>query len=199
NFNLLQPERSPILIPQTRALSTFSPENIGVMQPGSVAELHHLLPSNPNSYLPPFTATRNTTPEFHLFGPSNPSFHLPITPPRVQEFNPSSACFGGNSNSTSDEADEQSTLISERKRRRMISNRESARRSRMRKQKHLSELWLQVIRLRDENHQLADELSRVSESHEKDLQENARLKEAVSELRHMVADMRLINSPDRLN
>ncbi|CAL1371788.1 unnamed protein product [Linum trigynum] len=94
------------------------------------------------------------------------------------------------SNGTSDEADEQQLrIVDERKQRRMISNRESARRSRMRKQKHLDELWSQVIRLRAENHTLLDKLNHVSDSHDRVLEENARLKDQVSALRHMLTDL----------
>ncbi|MED6155429.1 hypothetical protein PIB30_005281 [Stylosanthes scabra] len=108
-----------------------------------------------------------------------------------------SSCISSSNNSTSDEADEQqqqqqqSLIINERKHRRMISNRESARRSRMRKQKHLDELWSQVVWLRNENHQLLDKLNNVSESHDKILQENAQLREEASELRQMLCDMQL--------
>lgn len=98
-------------------------------------------------------------------------------------------------NSTSDEAEEQQLrIIDERRQRRMISNRESARRSRMRKQKHLDELWSQVVRLRTENHSLIDKLNHVSECHDKVLQENARLKEEASDLRQMLTDLQ-IGSP----
>lgn len=76
----------------------------------------------------------------------------------------------------------------------MISNRESARRSRMRKQKHLDELWSQVVWLRNENHQLIDKLNHASERHDQVLQENVQLKEEASELRQMLTDMQL-NSP----
>ena len=76
----------------------------------------------------------------------------------------------------------------------MISNRESARRSRMRKQKHLDELWSQVVWLRNENHQLMDKLNHVSESHDQVMQENAQLKEQALELRQMIRDMQ-IHSP----
>ncbi|KAK6913432.1 Basic-leucine zipper domain [Dillenia turbinata] len=114
-------------------------------------------------------------------------------PPQVLDLNPQLSCFSNNS--TSDEADEQQlTLINERKQRRMISNRESARRSRMRKQKHLDELWSQVMWLRNENHQLIDKLNHVSESHDRVVQENAQLKEEAAELRQMLTSMQL-NSP----
>lgn len=76
----------------------------------------------------------------------------------------------------------------------MISNRESARRSRMRKQKHLDELWSQVVRLRTENHQLINKLNHATECHDQVLQENAQLKEEASELRQLLCDMQL-NSP----
>ncbi|KAL7232133.1 hypothetical protein ACSBR2_010200 [Camellia fascicularis] len=139
--------------------------------------------------MPNFGLTPNNIPTFQFSRSTNPLFHLQITP-QGQEFNSQSTCFS--SNSTSDEADEQQlSLINERKQRRMISNRESARRSRMRKQKHLDELWSQVLWLRNENHQLIDKLNHASESHDKILQENTQLKEETSELRQMLTDMQL--------
>ncbi|KAJ0620333.1 putative transcription factor bZIP family [Helianthus annuus] len=46
--------------------------------------------------------------------------------------------------------------MDQRKRRRMISNRESARRSRMRKQKHLNDLMTQLSQLRSEINRVAE-------------------------------------------
>ncbi|GFY84830.1 basic leucine-zipper 42 [Actinidia rufa] len=158
-----------------------------------ISQLHCRLPPFPNPYLPHFSLTQNNTPSFQFSKSSNPLSHqLPITP-QVQEFSPQPTCFS--SYSTSDEAVEQQlSLINERKRRRMISNRESARRSRMRKQKHLDELWSQVMWLQNENHQLLDKLNRASESHDRVVQENSQLKEEASELRLVITDMQL-NSP----
>ncbi|KAF6161854.1 hypothetical protein GIB67_026656 [Kingdonia uniflora] len=73
----------------------------------------------------------------------------------------------------------------------MISNRESARRSRMRKQRHLDELWLQVVQLRTENCQLMDKLNYMSETQDKVLQEDNCLREEVRELRQTVRDLQL--------
>ncbi|KAL3636525.1 hypothetical protein CASFOL_018824 [Castilleja foliolosa] len=159
------------------------------MQPGNTNELNYLLAhfglANNNN-------NTQTTNQFNVF--SNP-FHqqLNISTPQM----PTSL----SSNSTSDEADEQqlSIIINERKQRRMISNRESARRSRMRKQKQLDELWSQVVWLRNENRMMMDKLNHVSESHHRAVQENTKLKEDVLELRRMLSDMQ-ISSPfhDRL-
>ena len=152
-------------------------------------------PSSSSSPYPPHfsmsTQSNATTYEFNPF--SSPLYNFQYPTSQLQEVNnnpqqPSSF----SSNSTSDDADEQQlSLINERKQRRMISNRESARRSRMRKQKHLDELWSQVVWLRNENHQILDKLNHVSESHEKVLQENAQLKEETSELRQMLNDLQL--------
>ncbi|XWS45470.1 hypothetical protein CRYUN_Cryun15aG0139500 [Craigia yunnanensis] len=55
--------------------------------------------------------------------------------------------------SSSSEEDFQQ-ILDERKRKRMLSNRESARRSRMRKQKHLDDLMGQVSQLTKDNNQI---------------------------------------------
>ncbi|KAE8701931.1 Basic leucine zipper 43 [Hibiscus syriacus] len=151
------------------------------MQPSEISGLQFMVPSNPSPY---------SAPTFDLTRFSNPLHNLYI-PPQLQELiSPHSSCI--NSNSTSDEADEQQLcVINERKQRRMISNRESARRSRMRKQRHLDELWSQVVWLRNENHQLIYKLNHVSESHDKVVQENAQLKEEASQLRLLLSDMQV--------
>ncbi|KAG8366986.1 hypothetical protein BUALT_Bualt16G0025500 [Buddleja alternifolia] len=159
------------------------------MQSIEVSELHYLFPPNTNQFPVDFGLTSNDTStyQFHRF--SNPLHQLHITTPH-----PQSTCFSS-TYSTSDEGDEQQlSIINERKQRRMLSNRESARRSRMRKQKHLDELWSQVVWLRNENHQLLEKLNHASERHDQVIQENAQLKDEALELRQMLTDMRL-NSP----
>ncbi|RAL46780.1 hypothetical protein DM860_005059 [Cuscuta australis] len=71
----------------------------------------------------------------------------------------------------------------ERKERRMISNRESARRSRMRKQRQLRELWSHLLWLRGENQLLCHRLGRLAEGYRRTVAENARLREDAAELR----------------
>ncbi|XP_065858808.1 basic leucine zipper 43-like [Euphorbia lathyris] len=161
------------------------------MQPSEVTGLHYLAPSNPCPYSAYFSMNQDNASTFQFNRFTNP-YNSQI-PTQLQEFSLQSSSLSNNS--TSDEADEQQlSIINERKKRRMISNRESARRSRMRKQKHLDELWSQVVWLRNENHQLIDKLNHVAECHDQVQQENAQLKEEASELRQMLSDMQL-NSP----
>ncbi|CAI9758729.1 unnamed protein product [Fraxinus pennsylvanica] len=162
------------------------------MQSSEVTGIHYLLPSNPTQYPTHFDTIDKNMAGYQLNRFSKSLYQFQMAP-QFTEFNPQSTYFS--SNSTSDEADDQQlSIINERKQRRMISNRESARRSRMRKQKHLDELWSQVVWLRNENRQLIDTLNHVSENHDRVLQENSQLKEEASELRQMLTDMRL-NSP----
>ncbi|XP_021728644.1 basic leucine zipper 43-like [Chenopodium quinoa] len=98
-----------------------------------------------------------------------------------------------NTSSTSNEAEnkQDNNLIDERKHRRMVSNRESARRSRMRKKRQINELWSQVLRLKGENHELVEKLNHASESHNQVVQENNQLKEETSNLRNMATYVQL--------
>ncbi|XP_022734869.1 basic leucine zipper 43-like [Durio zibethinus] len=159
------------------------------MLPGELTGLHYIAPEN--RILIPAGMMQNSMPAFHFDGflSSLPNSHI-LQP--AHEFIAQSSSISNNS--TSDEAEEHQLSIIERKQRRMISNRESARRSRMRKQKHLDELCSQVIRLRNENNSLIYKLNHVSECHDRVLQENAKLKEEASDLRQMLSDLK-IGSP----
>lgn len=160
------------------------------MLPAEIAEIHYLAHETPIPLPTGFGMKQSNASDlyFSRFLSSLPNSHFP---PQGHEFTVQYASISNNS-STSDEAEEhQLSIIDERKQRRMISNRESARRSRMRKQKHLDELWSQVVRLRSENHNLMDRLNHVTESHDRILQENARLKEESSDLHQMLTNLQL--------
>ncbi|KAL3383012.1 hypothetical protein AABB24_002479 [Solanum stoloniferum] len=73
-------------------------------------------------------------------------------------------------------------LMDQRKRKRMISNRESARRSRMRKQKHLDDLMGQVSNLRKENHQILTSMNVTTQHYLNVEAENSILRAQLSEL-----------------
>lgn len=153
------------------------------MMQSEIQELNYFALENSTAFPPNFALMQTNFPalQFSRYLTNSPSYQTSF----ASEL----------SNSTSDEADDhQVGVIDERKQRRMISNRESARRSRMRKQRHLDELWSQVHRLRTENHNLMDKISHVCESHDRVAEENARLKGEVSDLRQILTDIQINNS-----
>jgi hypothetical protein len=89
----------------------------------------------------------------------------------------------GQSNFTSD--DDQN-VVDERRQKRMISNRESARRSRLRKQQHLDELRSQVAHLRAENTHMLNRFSLASQQYAQLTEENCVLRSNATEMRHQL-------------
>ncbi|CAF1716403.1 unnamed protein product [Brassica napus] len=77
----------------------------------------------------------------------------------------------------------------ERRARRVVSNRESARRSRMRKKKQIEELQQQVEQLMVLNHNLSEKVINLLESNHQIIQENSHLKEKVSSFHLLMAEM----------
>ncbi|XP_055835811.1 bZIP transcription factor 11-like [Solanum dulcamara] len=78
--------------------------------------------------------------------------------------------------------DEVLMVVDERKRKRMQSNRESARRSRMRKQKHLDELVCQVTQLKKENSNILSSINMTTQQYAKVEAENSVLRAQMMEL-----------------
>ncbi|KAK4429303.1 bZIP transcription factor 44 [Sesamum alatum] len=73
-------------------------------------------------------------------------------------------------------------LMDQRKRKRMQSNRESARRSRLRKQKHLDDLMAQVAQLRKENGQILSSINVTTQHYVNVEAENSVLRAQMMEL-----------------
>lgn len=85
-------------------------------------------------------------------------------------------------------------LMDERKRKRMISNRESARRSRMRKQKHLDDLMSQLSNLMKENNEILTNMSVTTQNYLNIEAENSILRAQVSELKQRFESLTKITS-----
>ncbi|RRT73905.1 hypothetical protein B296_00002402 [Ensete ventricosum] len=80
------------------------------------------------------------------------------------------------------EQKQEQALMKQRKQKRMVSNRESARRSRMRKQKHLEDLTAEVRQLRKENSQILTALSVTTQHYAGMEAQNAVLRAQTMEL-----------------
>ncbi|XP_023551992.1 bZIP transcription factor 44-like [Cucurbita pepo subsp. pepo] len=85
-------------------------------------------------------------------------------------------------------------IVDPRKRKRMISNRESARRSRMRKQKQLDDLTSQASLLKTENEQIAVNFNFTTQLYLNLEAENSVLRAQMAELRHRLDSLNEIIS-----
>ncbi|KAF8404846.1 hypothetical protein HHK36_009735 [Tetracentron sinense] len=81
-------------------------------------------------------------------------------------------------------------IVDERKQRRMLSNRESARRSRMRKRRHLEDLRNQANRLRTTNRDIANRLGVVTHHCHLIRRDNDRLRLESAALSQKLSDIR---------
>ncbi|RZC44651.1 hypothetical protein C5167_037598 [Papaver somniferum] len=84
---------------------------------------------------------------------------------------------------------QQHVEMDQRKRKRMLSNRESARRSRMRKQKHLDELMDQVTQIRKENNQILTSVNLTTQHYVNIESENSILRAQMDELNNRLQSL----------
>ncbi|GLJ19676.1 hypothetical protein SUGI_0356400 [Cryptomeria japonica] len=82
-------------------------------------------------------------------------------------------------------------IIDERKQKRMIANRESARKSRLRKQQHLDELNADVDNLGAENNMLFTQLNIVSLNYMQLQEENSLLRSHAMDLSHKLQSLNI--------
>ncbi|XP_059623580.1 bZIP transcription factor 44-like [Cornus florida] len=107
----------------------------------------------------------------------------------------SKAASGSTQLHNSGSEDDLQQTMDQRKRKRMISNRESARRSRMRKQKHLDDLMAQLGQLRNENNHILTNVNVTTQLHVNIEAENSVLRAQMAELTHRLDSLNeIINS-----
>ncbi|CAL9054519.1 unnamed protein product [Musa banksii] len=110
---------------------------------------------------------------------------------------PSGTSSGSSQLLTSGSEEDLQAVMDQKKRKRMISNRESARRSRMRKQKQLADLTAEVMRLRRENDQAVVALNLTTQSYSVVEAENSVLRAQAMELTYRLQSLNEI--VDNLN
>lgn len=86
------------------------------------------------------------------------------------------------SGSPSDGVDSKIAMVDDKKRKRMQSNRESARRSRIRKQQHLDDMLSRVAQLQKENRQIVESINKTTELYTQVASENNVLNARIAEL-----------------
>lgn len=91
--------------------------------------------------------------------------------------------------SSGSEGDDLQQVMDQRKRKRMLSNRESARRSRMRKQKHVDDLMAQVCQLTNENNQIHTTMNITLQHYMNIEAENSVLRAQMAELSHRLESL----------
>uniref|UniRef100_A0A2P2MXN0 Uncharacterized protein MANES_04G074300 n=1 Tax=Rhizophora mucronata TaxID=61149 RepID=A0A2P2MXN0_RHIMU len=96
---------------------------------------------------------------------------------------------GTSSGSSLTQQEDLQTLIEKRKRKRTLSNRESARRSRMRKQKHLDDLMAQVSQLKKENDHMIASINLTTQHLFTAEADNSILRAQVGELSHRLQSL----------
>lgn len=114
----------------------------------------------------------------------------PAPSPDSGEPNQTQIISSGSDDHDRDKTNPLGPIIDERKRRRMMSNRESARRSRKRKQKHLENLSNQANRLMVANRELTNRLRLVMHQTQEFRRENEFLRAEAAVLRQRLWDYR---------
>ncbi|PSS36510.1 BZIP transcription factor [Actinidia chinensis var. chinensis] len=99
---------------------------------------------------------------------------------------PGGACSGATQIQTSDPEER---VMDQRKRKRMISNRESARRSRMRKQQHMDDLVVQASQLSEENEFILRRVNLTTQMYLNVEAENSVLRAQLAELTHRLGSL----------
>ncbi|XP_028753767.1 basic leucine zipper 43-like [Neltuma alba] len=115
--------------------------------------------------------------------------HLPSSLNQIQRHKSSpDASLHSNNN-------EVKAIVDDQKRRRMLSNRESARKSRIRKKQQIESLQFRVNDLQTMNDQLSRKIIGLLECNQQMLQQNVQLKEKVSSLQEALSELLIPNGP----
>ncbi|XP_012573814.1 bZIP transcription factor 16-like [Cicer arietinum] len=168
--------------PSQNGSSVHAPQNGVLNTPHTV--VNQTMSVVPMSAAGPLTAVPGPTTNLNI-GMDYWGTPTSSTMPAMHGKVPSAAVAGGMVNAGSRDVHSQLWLQDERelkRQRRKQSNRESARRSRLRKQAECDELAQRAEVLNEENASLRAELNRIKSEYEKILSENAALKERLGEI-----------------
>ncbi|KAA8527384.1 hypothetical protein F0562_034901 [Nyssa sinensis] len=100
----------------------------------------------------------------------------------------------GKRTSSGSEGDERYAMMDEKKRKRMISNRESARRSRMKKDLHMRDLNNQISNFKNSNSKIVEEINTVRQLYVAVEAENQSLRAQMAELRNKLESLEMVLS-----